>query len=132
MLQKFIMKDRLIQFLKEEEISQAQFADSINVARAGISHIVSGRNNPSYEFIVNTMKRYPQLNIEWLLTGKGEMFKNDNSLRIENSEKPVNEAEDTLFSQHNDSRQIAQTQVGPRQISKVILLYSDGTYLVQE
>ncbi len=69
------MNERLIQFLAAENMTQAQFADSINVARASVSHIVQGRNNPGWDFIVNTMNRYPTLNIEWLLTGKGKMYK---------------------------------------------------------
>lgn len=69
------MKQRLMQFLSAENISQSQFADAIGVARAGISHILAGRNNPSYEFITNTMKVFPTLNIEWLLLGKGKMYK---------------------------------------------------------
>lgn len=69
------MKQRLEQFLAAENLSKAQFADRINVARAGITHIMSGRNNPSYEFIVNTMSAFPDLNIEWLLKGTGRMYK---------------------------------------------------------
>lgn len=70
-----VMNERLQQFLAAENITQAQFADSINVARAGVSHIIAGRNKPGYDFIVGMMKRYPDLNIEWLLTGRGKMFK---------------------------------------------------------
>lgn len=70
------MNTRLQQFLSAENLTQAQFADSISVARASISHIIAGRNNPGYDFIINTMKRYPELNIEWLLTGKGKMYRN--------------------------------------------------------
>ena len=73
------MNTRLQQFLAAENMSQAQFADSIKVARAGVSHIIGGRNKPSFEFIINTMKRYPELNIEWLLTGKGKMYLNSPS-----------------------------------------------------
>lgn len=69
------MKQRLEAFLNAEGITKAQFADSINVARAAISHIFAGRNNPSYDFILNTMKAYPSLNIEWLLNGTGAMYK---------------------------------------------------------
>ena len=69
------MNTRLQQFLAAENLTQAQFADSIKVARASISHIIAGRNNPGYDFIINTMKRYPDLNVEWLLLGKGKMYK---------------------------------------------------------
>ena len=69
------IQDRLSIFLESESLSKSQFADSINMARAGITHIMSGRNMPSYEFIVNVMEVYPFLDIEWLLTGRGSMYK---------------------------------------------------------
>lgn len=70
------MNERLQQFLAAENINQAQFADSIGVARASVSHILAGRNKPGYDFLISMMKRYPELNIEWLLSGKGKMYKN--------------------------------------------------------
>ena len=70
------MKDRLLVFLKAKGLTQAKFADSINVARAAVSHIIAGRNLPSYEFLCNTMKVYPELNMEWLMLGVGEMIVN--------------------------------------------------------
>ena len=69
------MNTRLKQFLSAENITQAQFADNINVVRASVSHVLSGRNNPSYEFIRSVMLKYPLLNIEWLMFGKGKMYK---------------------------------------------------------
>lgn len=89
------MNDRLQKFLSAENLTQAQFADSINVARGGVSHIISGRNYPSYEFIINTMKRYPDLNIEWLLTGKGKMYKSLPSEKAVQFQKDEN-SDDTL------------------------------------
>lgn len=73
------MNTRLKQFLAAENISQAQFADSINVVRASVSHVLAGRNNPSYDFIKAIMDNYPQLNIEWLILGKGKMYKETTS-----------------------------------------------------
>jgi transcriptional regulator with XRE-family HTH domain len=69
------MNTRLKQFLAAENISQAQFADIINVVRASVSHVLAGRNNPSYDFIKAIMDNYPDLNIEWLILGKGKMYK---------------------------------------------------------
>lgn len=79
------MNDRLQQFLAAENINQAQFADSIGVARASVSHILAGRNKPGYDFLLNMMRRYPELNIEWLLSGTGKMYKS----RQSNDRKPV-------------------------------------------
>ena len=69
------MNSRLQQFLNAENLTQAQFADSIDVARASISHILAGRNKPGFEFIESLAKHYPALNIEWFITGKGRMYK---------------------------------------------------------
>ena len=69
------MNTRLQQFLNAENISQAQLADTLEVARAGVSHILAGRNKPSYDFITSLMLRFPKLNIEWLMFGKGKMYK---------------------------------------------------------
>ncbi len=69
------MNNRLKQFLAAENITQAQFADTINVVRASVSHILAGRNKPSFDFISAMMQKYPTLNIEWLMFGKGKMYK---------------------------------------------------------
>lgn len=71
------MNKRIQQFLAAENITQSQFADSINVARASVSHIIAGRNKPGFDFIENMARRYPSLNLEWLITGKGRMYKTD-------------------------------------------------------
>ena len=65
------MNIRISQFLNAENITQAQFADTIGVARASISHIIAGRNKPSYDFITSVLKHYPRLNPYWLMLGKG-------------------------------------------------------------
>ena len=70
------MNSRLKQFLAAENISQSQFADTIGVARASISHILSGRNRPGYDFFASVAQHYPTLNLSWLITGKGRMYGN--------------------------------------------------------
>ena len=90
------MHHRLKQFLAAENISQSQFADEIGVARASVSHILSGRNKPGFEFIENMLTHYPALNSEWLIMGKGKMYK-------EATERPIfsepEQKEEGLFSQ---------------------------------
>lgn len=69
------MKDRIQAFLQNENKSYAQFADEIGVQPSGISHILSGRNNPSLDFVIKMLHRYPSLSTEWLLFGRGPMYK---------------------------------------------------------
>ena len=63
------MNYRLQQFLSAENLSQAQFADIIGVARASVSHIIAGRNKPGFDFIYSMAASFPNLNVEWLVTG---------------------------------------------------------------
>ena len=67
------MNLRLQQFINAENITQSELADTIGVARGSISHILSGRNKPSFDLIEKMAACYPALNIEWLITGKGKM-----------------------------------------------------------
>ena len=101
------MKDRLQKFLYAENISQSLFADTIKVARASVSHILAGRNKPSYDFIINTMDSYPRLNIEWLIKGIGKMYRTD----LESTPRDTASQNISLFSPIEDvSNQIQKTE----------------------
>lgn len=140
------MNTRLKQFLAAENITQAQFADTIDVVRASVSHVLSGRNNPSYDFIKAIMQHYPDLNMEWLMLGKGKMYsKESNEGTLFHDEKPdppvMTEAQGDIFEQVTDSPvqtettneiktiikevQIAANQ---RKVSKIIVLFDDGSF----
>jgi transcriptional regulator with XRE-family HTH domain len=69
------MKDRILEFLKAENKSSAQLAEEIGVQPSGISHILSGRNKPSLDFVLKMMEKYKFLSTDWLLFGKGTMYK---------------------------------------------------------
>jgi transcriptional regulator with XRE-family HTH domain len=73
------MKDRILEFLRAENKSSAQFAEEIGVQPSGISHILSGRNNPSLDFTLKMLDRYKFLSTDWLLFGKGTMYKEGKS-----------------------------------------------------
>ena len=137
------MNTRLQQFLAAENISQASFADSLNVARAGISHILAGRNKPSYDFLAALMNRYPRLNIEWLMFGKGKMYKEEISipqrdeLFQEDLFSPQEElsAADTdshgnitLLSESDTPDKHAENADRQRKVKKIIILFDDNTY----
>ena len=68
------MHNRLKQFLAAENVTQAQFASTIGIGKANISHVLSGRNKPGYDFIKAIMVGYPHLNINWLMVGAGKMY----------------------------------------------------------
>jgi transcriptional regulator with XRE-family HTH domain len=90
------MIDRIILVLKTQNLTSSQFADEIGVQRSSISHILSGRNNPSLEFVTKILKRFPDINSEWILFGKGSMYRH--SEMINKDEKRVLPQQADLFS----------------------------------
>ena len=68
------MKERLLQLLDLEQITPSKFADIIGVQRSSVSHVISGRNKPSYDFLHKTLKAFPGLNASWLMMGEGTMY----------------------------------------------------------
>lgn len=65
--------DRLSSFLKSKRLTANELSKLINVQRSTLSHILSGRNKPSLDLIERFTEAFPQVDIIWLITGKGEM-----------------------------------------------------------
>ncbi|NTW24778.1 MAG: helix-turn-helix transcriptional regulator, partial [Lentimicrobium sp.] len=68
------MNSRIALVLKAKNISPSTLADDLGVQRSGISHILNGRNKPSLEFIQKLIKLYPDISIQWILFGEGQMM----------------------------------------------------------
>ena len=69
------LKERISKVIIYSELSLSEFADEIEVQRSSISHITSGRNKPSLDFLMKIKNRFPELAWEWLIEGQGEMLK---------------------------------------------------------
>lgn len=120
------MNGRLQQFLLAENISQSQFAERIGVGRASVSHILAGRNKPGCEFLENLARSFPNLNLEWLLLGKGKMYKPaaDTAPERENSAAPLPTEQPAAQAVPEPSAPAADAPG----IEKIVIFYSDGTY----
>ncbi len=103
------MNRRLQQFLEAENITQSLFADTLGVTRASISHILSGRNRPGFDFLESIALHYPEISLEWLLTGRGKMYRE--------TEKTATEAPPTPIP-----------QLPPRKVSRIVVFYDDNTF----
>ena len=68
------MINRINLILKAKNITARQFAEEIGIQPSGMSHILSGRNNPSLDFVSKVIRRYPEIDSNWLLLGRGEMY----------------------------------------------------------
>ena len=71
------LNERISKVIEYSQLTSSEFADEIDVQRSSISHITSGRNKPSLEFIIKIKSRFPELLWDWLVTGEGEMLKSE-------------------------------------------------------
>ncbi|PXV64361.1 helix-turn-helix protein [Dysgonomonas alginatilytica] len=71
------MKERIKKIMDSENMTPARFADSLQIGRAVISHILNGRNNPSLDVITRILTQMPDIDSQWLLTGTGTMYKSE-------------------------------------------------------
>lgn len=102
------MKERIRKIMEEENMTPARFADSLEIGRAVISHILNGRNNPSLDIVTRILGKMPEINPEWLLTGNGTMYKKEKVLQMEEAHVATNDANNgfpDLFSQLSPENQ---------------------------
>ena len=137
------MKERIIKIMECERMGQAQFASAIGIQRAAMSHIISGRNNPSLDVMTKILHRYPQINPDWLLLGKGEMLRDntpamepaDNIAKIPPQIQVVPEGHQELPFQesrkeldNSEKTWAVSVEKSSKTVSKIMVFYSDNTY----
>ena len=81
------MHSRLKNWMESEELKASQLADNIGVNRATISHILSGRNKPSIDFLQKLLSAFPNLNANWLIVGIGYMNTKKEAKEVKSSKK---------------------------------------------
>lgn len=69
------MKDRINQILQREQLTPSRFAEMLGVQPSSISHLLSGRNKPSFDFLEKVLLRFPNLNPDWVILGRGPMYR---------------------------------------------------------
>ena len=112
------MNRRLLQFLQAENITQTQLADTLSVARGSVSNILAGRNKPGYDFLESLILHYPNLNLEWLLSGKGKMYHEP-----EAPQEPAVQDDPVQLDLFSVPSGLPQ-----REISKIMVFFSDKTF----
>ena len=142
------MIDRINMLLKAKNITVSQFSQAIKIQRSGMSHILSGRNKPSLDFVLRVLKRYPEINPSWFLMGEGEMYISDkidtqttmfsSQLEIddakeiidvdEHKQEPINNELIDSQNRYLDNENITMGRTNTKKIEKIIVLYSDNTF----
>ncbi len=149
------MKERIKTIMEQNSLSAAQFADKIGVARSGLSHVLSGRNKASLDYIVKILKEFPQIDSNWLISGQGDLRAARGETSAERSElgQQVHTSLDTLnkkisttkaalakevlpskeeMIKESDKRKAKNTKLRDKReakgIERIVIFYSDGSF----
>jgi len=142
------MKDRLKLILQEYGLNSSRLAEILGVQRSGISHILSGRNKPGFDFIRSVLHQFPDIDANWLITGEGAMIKQvtgddktdqnsetgnlsrifNESTRIKN-EKVESESENKT-DKISSSYKSKHFDFGDDEVESFVVLYRNGNFRI--
>ena len=104
--------NRLKKVMEFHQLTASNFADAIGVQRSSISHILSGRNKPSLDFVLKITNTYKDVDMYWLLNGTGS-FPKENI-------KTITSLPDLPFTSNNANN--------GKRIQRIVVFYEDGTF----
>ena len=134
------MIDRIKLILDFYNLSASTFADMIDVPRSSISHLLSGRNKPSLDFIIKVEKAFDDVELEWLVYGKG-MFPKKHTNKSNITETITKNTAPSLFNENDVFEEQYEKKSNTRfsenekkgvpvekKIKNIVVLYDDGTF----
>jgi len=124
-------------------INASSLADKIGVQRSSISHLLSGRNKPSLDFVLKIMDLFPEINLYWILNGKGNLLKDEVDFsetfqtKKEDDHTPILTKDFASEKKAEHEFEVAISKSKPLEIQnlkinseifKIVLFYKDGTF----
>lgn len=139
------MKEKLEILLREKRHTATSLARLLEIQPSAISHILSGRNKPSFDLVVKILRLFPDINPDWLLLDGSEMLRSSaSSATMQPSATPTifSSPSEPLFDVEENIESIAgedstknsmpsifqSSKNGGKRVERVIILYSDHTF----
>jgi len=104
-----LIGDRVQLIIKANNETPSSFADKVGIKRSNLSHVLSGRNNPSLDFLAKVITSYPNVNASWLLTGETREGEFEEEVLPKSPEKP-------------------SYNINEISIEKIVVFYTDKTF----
>ncbi|MCK5816064.1 MAG: helix-turn-helix transcriptional regulator [Flavobacteriaceae bacterium] len=114
--------ERLKTVMEFHNLTATALADSIGIQRSSISHLLSGRNKPSLDFVLKILQKYPEVELYWLMNGKGVFPKKETINQIppppiSHNKSIENNIPDEIYKMGKLS-----------DIEKIVVFYKNGTF----
>jgi transcriptional regulator with XRE-family HTH domain len=139
------MKDKLDILLKKKGLSATSLSRMLGIQPSGLSHILSGRNKPSFDLVVKILRTFPEINPDWLLLDSDVIFRSNDTHSLENplfgddefnlqSSTPDEENQNIEISESNLEKKNDATHIfvrqknGHKDVERIVVLYTDGTF----
>ena len=130
---------RLEIILDYYNLSASVFADKLGVQRSGLSHLLSGRNKPSLDFVLKLVESFPEVDLYWLLNGQGSFPKQETEKEITSTAPPAPKHDTVLkdlFSENEESEKEVETIIENKEvitesntdIERIVIFYKNGTF----
>ena len=138
------MKEKLEYLLREKQLTATSLARLLEIQPSGISHIMSGRNKPSFDLVVKILSAFPDINPDWLLLDSDEVYRrggtsstrdlfgfDDNALE---SEPTFDSQENIEFSESKNQEEnlpmhnFSSAKNSGKIVDRIVILYADGTF----
>lgn len=126
-------KDRLDHILRSKNLTATKFAELMKIQPSNVSHLLSGRNKPSIDFLIKLKEVFPEYNFDWIIMGRKPITINDPTPSIidaqdtkyeDAEEKHIIEFDDFEEKIEENKPVIAEN----KEVEKILLIYSDKTY----
>lgn len=139
------MQDRFKQLLEEKNLTATKFAALIKVNASAMSHILNGRSKPGFDVLDKIGQAFPDINLNWLISGKGEMCvragnskpivppqqENNNGMLVEKKEVRLPQSAPVLPPVLPEVQEQTEAAVIPpkhKKINRIILFFEDGSF----
>ena len=131
---------RVKKIIEYYNISAVDFANKVGIQKSSVSHLLSGRNKPSFDFVNKLASAFEDVNIDWFITGKGKMIirddkihgapsttgnLNDNDTIVVNKKVDIKKKTSVMEVKKETDNNIATINT---EVNTMILIYDDGTF----
>ena len=139
------MDEKLRILMQRENLTASRLAEILEIQPAAVSHILKGRNKPSFDLVVKILRAFPEINPDWLLLDSEAILRSNDTHSLENplfgddefnlqSSTPNGSNENIEISESNLEKKNDATHIfvrpknGHKDVERIVVLYTDGTF----
>ncbi len=129
------VSERINYLLNYYHLTAGEFADKLGIQKSSVSHLLSGRNKPSFQFLSKLVAAFPEINLNWFVSGDGDILKKsgqipeyDNLTKLKNETKNNIEPKTTIISPKEKS--VSETSSDLNQVKNIIMIFKDDSFKI--